>query len=108
MHLEVSGTNGPAQRSVMDEIACHLHPILCTWDAVTTCTPVTVFLPTWGAVMLKKQQQQQQKKKTPSLERRKKIYFAAPEDAQWRGTLIRSLQYNKQSKNGGREDVERG
>ena len=28
-----------------DEMACHLHPILCTWDAVTTCTPVTVFLP---------------------------------------------------------------
>ena len=26
-----------------DEIACHLHPILCTWDLVITCTPVTVF-----------------------------------------------------------------
>ena len=23
----------------------HLHPILCTWDAVTTCTPVTIFFP---------------------------------------------------------------
>ena len=21
-----------------DEMACHLHPILCTWDAVITCT----------------------------------------------------------------------
>ena len=26
-----------------DKMACHLHPIPCTWDAVTTCTPVTVF-----------------------------------------------------------------
>ena len=26
-------------------MACHLHPILCTRDAVTTCTPVTVFFP---------------------------------------------------------------
>ena len=25
--------------------ACHLHPILCTWDAVITCTPVTIFFP---------------------------------------------------------------
>ena len=25
--------------------ACHLHPILCTWDAVIACTPVTVFFP---------------------------------------------------------------
>ena len=23
--------------------ACHLHLMLCTWDAVTTCTPLTVF-----------------------------------------------------------------
>ena len=23
--------------------ACHLHLILCAWDAVITCTPVTVF-----------------------------------------------------------------
>ena len=28
-----------------DKMACHLHPILCTWDAVTICTPVTVFFP---------------------------------------------------------------
>jgi len=28
-----------------DEIACHLHPIIFTWDAVTTCTPVTIFFP---------------------------------------------------------------
>ena len=26
-------------------MACHLHLILCTWDGVTTCTPVTVFFP---------------------------------------------------------------
>ena len=26
-------------------MACHLHPILCTWNAVTTCTPVTIFFP---------------------------------------------------------------
>ena len=25
--------------------ACHLHPILCTWDVVITCTPVTAFFP---------------------------------------------------------------
>ena len=37
-----------------DEMACHLHPIICTWDAVTTCTPVTIFFPTWGVVMLEK------------------------------------------------------
>ena len=35
-----------------DEMACNLHPIICTWDAVTTCTPVTIFFPTWGVVML--------------------------------------------------------
>ena len=29
----------------MGRIKCHLHPILCTWDAVTTCSPVTVFFP---------------------------------------------------------------
>ena len=28
-----------------DEMTCHLHPILGTWDAVITCTPVTVFFP---------------------------------------------------------------
>ena len=28
-----------------DEMAYHLHPILCTWNAVVTCTPVTVFFP---------------------------------------------------------------
>ena len=33
-----------------DEIACYLNLIIYTWDAVTSCTPVT----TWGAVMLKK------------------------------------------------------
>ena len=26
-----------------DEMACHLHPILCTWDVVITRTPVTFF-----------------------------------------------------------------
>ena len=25
--------------------ACHLHLILCAWNAVITCTPVTVFFP---------------------------------------------------------------
>ena len=28
-----------------DEMACYLHPILCTWDAVVTCTLVPVFFP---------------------------------------------------------------
>ena len=26
-------------------MACHLQPIFCTWDAVTTCTLITVFFP---------------------------------------------------------------
>ena len=26
-------------------MACHLHPIICTWEAVTSCTPVTIFFP---------------------------------------------------------------
>ena len=26
------------------DMACHLHPILCTWDAFTTCIPVTFLL----------------------------------------------------------------
>ena len=39
-HLEVCA-------SVMGRMkrACHLHTILCAWDAVITCTPVTVFFP---------------------------------------------------------------
>ena len=28
-----------------DEMACHLHPIIYAWDAVTTCTSVTIFFP---------------------------------------------------------------
>ena len=46
------------------------HPILtleggelCAWDAVITCTPVTIFFSTWGAVMLEKNKQT---KKTPT------------------------------------------
>ena len=41
MHLEVCASSGFAQRSVIGrtiEMACHLHPILSTWDAITTCT----------------------------------------------------------------------
>ena len=39
-HLEVcASVMGRTKR------ACHLHPILCTWDALITCTPVTVFFP---------------------------------------------------------------
>ena len=34
-----------------DKIAYHLHPILCTWDAVTACTPVTLSFPL-GVFML--------------------------------------------------------
>ena len=26
-------------------MTCHLHLILCSWDAVATCTPVTIFFP---------------------------------------------------------------
>ena len=37
-----------------DEMACHLHLILCTWDAVTTCTPVTVFFPLGVQLCLEK------------------------------------------------------
>ena len=45
MHLEVCASSGSAQQSVMgrNDMACHLHSILCTWDAVTTCTPFTDF-----------------------------------------------------------------
>ena len=45
-YLEVRVSSGSAEWSVMgmqDKMACHLHPILCSWDAVITCTPVTVF-----------------------------------------------------------------
>ena len=56
MHLEVCASSGSAQQSVMgrNDMACHLHSILCTWDAVTTCTPFTVFFLLEGAVLLKK------------------------------------------------------
>ena len=37
-----------------DEMACHLYLILCTWDVFITCIPVTVFLSTWGVVMIGK------------------------------------------------------
>ena len=44
-------------------MACHLHPILGTWDAVTTCTQVTVFFPLGVRILLV----------TPQVERKKKI-----------------------------------
>ena len=34
-------------------MACHQQAILCTWDAVITCTSVTI-ISTWGVVMLDK------------------------------------------------------
>ena len=46
--MEVSASSGSAQQSVVGRTkwpACHLHSILCIWDAVTTCTPVTNFFP---------------------------------------------------------------
>jgi len=43
--------------------ACHLHPILCTWDAVITCMHSSHrFLYTWGAVMLEKEKKKQIKR----------------------------------------------
>ena len=30
---------------LQEEMVCHLHPILCTWDALITCTPVIVYFP---------------------------------------------------------------
>ena len=45
VYLEVCTSSGSAQLSVMGRMKCHLYPILCTWDAVTTCIPVTGFFP---------------------------------------------------------------
>ena len=39
-----------------DEMACYLHPIICTWDVVITCTPVTVFFPLGGSYARKNSQ----------------------------------------------------
>ena len=45
VYLEVCTSSGSTQLSVMGRMKCHLYPILCTWDAVTTCIPVTSFFP---------------------------------------------------------------
>ena len=44
MDLEVCASSGSAQWSGygQDEMSWHIHPIPCTWDAVTTCTQVTI------------------------------------------------------------------
>ena len=39
---------------VQDEMAFHLHLILCTLDTVTICTPVTLFFPLVVWLCLKK------------------------------------------------------
>ena len=50
-HLEVcASVMGRTKR------ACHLHLILCTWDALITCTPVTVFFPLGVRLRCSKQQ----------------------------------------------------
>ena len=36
-------THGHSLSHVFAPMACHLHLIYCTWDAVTTCPQVTVF-----------------------------------------------------------------
>ena len=41
-HLEVYACIGSHVSYVQDEMAYNLHPILCTWDAVTVWTPVTL------------------------------------------------------------------
>ena len=41
----VTATHTPSVNCGQDEMAFHLHLIICTWDAVTTCTPVTIFFP---------------------------------------------------------------
>ena len=52
VYLEVCTSSGSAQLSVMGRMKCHLYPILCTWDAVTTCIPVTSFFPLKVSVLL--------------------------------------------------------
>lgn len=41
-----------------DEMACHLHPIICIWDAVTISTPVTIFFPLGVRLCLKKKKKE--------------------------------------------------
>ena len=57
MHLEVCASSGAAPTVCygQDKMACHLHSILCTWDAVYHLRSSHCFLSTWGEVMLKKQ-----------------------------------------------------
>ena len=49
-----------------DKMACHLHLILCTWDVVITCTPVTIFFPLGVWLCLKKKERESEKKKVLS------------------------------------------
>ena len=43
--------------------ACHLHPILCAWDAIITCIPVTIFFPLGVRLCSKKQKNKTKKNK---------------------------------------------
>ena len=49
--------------------ACHLHPILSTWDAVINCTPVNVFFP-FGVRLCSKPPPPQKKKQKKSTNRK--------------------------------------
>ena len=41
-HLKVCASSGSVMHG-QDEMACHLHLILCTWDPVTTCTSFSLY-----------------------------------------------------------------
>ena len=40
------------------KMAFDLHPIICTWDVVTNCIPVS-FLSTWGVVIFEKKKEKE-------------------------------------------------
>ena len=50
-------------------MAFDLHPIICTWDVVTTCIPVTVFFPL-GVWLCSKQKQKTNKQTNKQKKRR--------------------------------------
>ena len=45
---------------VQDKMAFDMHLILCTWDVVTTCIPVTVFFPLGVQLCAKEEKKKEQ------------------------------------------------
>ena len=65
-HVITSSLLWPHTRTicyVQDKMAFDMHLILCTWDVVTTCIPVTVFFPL--GVQLCAKEEEEKKRASP-------------------------------------------